>query len=75
MKNRILTFIIGALVGSIITCGGFLIYSKSMNKNVDFNRRIPMQQKMLSGDMRPFDGENPPFNENFGGEFDRQLNR
>jgi len=33
MKNRILTFIIGVLVGAIITTAGFLIYSKSINKN------------------------------------------
>lgn len=33
MRNRILTFIIGILVGAIITTAGFLIYSKSINKN------------------------------------------
>ena len=33
MKNRILTFIIGILVGAIITTSGFLIYNKSINKN------------------------------------------
>ena len=33
MKNRIFTFIIGVLVGAIITTVGFLIYSKSINKN------------------------------------------
>ena len=33
MKNRILTFIIGVLVGAILVTTGFLIYSKSMNKN------------------------------------------
>lgn len=32
MKNRILTFIIGILVGAIIATAGFLIYSKSINK-------------------------------------------
>ena len=31
MKNRILTLIIGILVGSIITTAGFLIYNKSIN--------------------------------------------
>ena len=30
MKNRILAFIIGILVGTIITTAGFLIYSKSI---------------------------------------------
>ena len=33
MKNRILTFIIGILVGAIITTTGFLIYNKSINNN------------------------------------------
>ena len=33
MKNRIFTFIIGVLVGAIITTVGFLIYSNSINKN------------------------------------------
>jgi len=33
MRNRILTFIIGILVGALITTAGFLIYSKSINKN------------------------------------------
>lgn len=33
MKNRILTFIIGILVGAIITTAGFLIYNKSINNN------------------------------------------
>ena len=33
MKNRILTFIIGILVGAIITTTGFLVYSKSINNN------------------------------------------
>ena len=33
MKNRILTFIIGILVGAILATAGFFIYSKSINKN------------------------------------------
>ena len=33
MKNRILTFIIGVLVGAILATAGFLIYSKTINKN------------------------------------------
>ena len=43
MKNRILTFIIGLLVGAIITTIGFLIYSKTMNKRMDFDKRIPFE--------------------------------
>ena len=33
MKNRILAFIIGILVGAIIATTGFLIYNKSINNN------------------------------------------
>ena len=33
MKNRILTFIIGILVGAILATAGFFIYSKTINKN------------------------------------------
>jgi len=33
MKNRILTFIIGMLVGAILSTAGFLVYSKSINVN------------------------------------------
>jgi len=43
MKNRILTFIIGLLVGAIITTAGFLIYSKSTNKNQ--NEKMPFDNK------------------------------
>ena len=55
MKNRILTFAIGILVGSIIATTGFLIYSKSVNKN----ERTSM---MPNGQMQPPDwntGERP----------------
>ena len=33
MKNRILTFIIGILVGAIMATSGFLIYNKSIDNN------------------------------------------
>ena len=44
MKNRILTFIIGILVGAIIATTGFLIYSKTMNKNINLNERMPFEK-------------------------------
>lgn len=50
MKNRILTFIIGILVGSIITTAGFLIYNRTINKNINPNERFPMGQ---NGQMQP----------------------
>ena len=54
MKNRILTFIIGILVGAIFATAGFLIYSKTMNKNINPNERIPMEQ---NGQMQRPNGE------------------
>jgi len=41
MKNRILTFIIGMLVGAILTTTGFLMYSKGLNKNS--NGKLPVE--------------------------------
>lgn len=54
MKNKIITFIIGMLVGAIIATGGFFIYQK-MNH----------PKGMLNGDrqermMERGDGETPP---------------
>ena len=42
MKDKILTFIIGVLVGAIITTLGFLIYNKVVVKN-NFNQPEMMQ--------------------------------
>ena len=39
MKNRILTLIIGVLIGAILATSGFLIYSKSINKKQ--NEKMP----------------------------------
>ena len=60
MKNRILTFIIGFLVGSIITTAGFLIYNKSINNNS--NGKMPFEK---NGQMQRHDvnmGEPPEKN-------------
>ena len=46
MKNRILTFIIGILIGAIITTLGFIILNKPINNNEQFNKFPP------NGEMR-----------------------
>lgn len=58
MKNKIFTFIIGILVGAIVTTAGFLIYSKSINKN----QNEMMKPFENNGQMqRPeWNMENPP---------------
>ena len=54
MKNKILPFVIGILVGAIITTAGFLIYEKTKANN-----RIPNRER--AGEMMNHgDGENPP---------------
>ena len=70
MKNRILTFIIGILVGSIITTTGFLIYIKTVNKNMNPNERMPMEQ---NGQLQRPNGEigEPP--EKPQGDFKPQI--
>ncbi|MBO5476874.1 MAG: CvpA family protein [Clostridia bacterium] len=69
MKDKILTFVIGVLVGAIITTLGFYIYQKVNNNKVP---------QMLNGDrqmneqmMRPRDGEAPP---EMPSEFNNQFN-
>ena len=54
MNNKILIFIIGFLVGAIITASGLLIYEK-LNSN---NNQMPNGEKMQMME-RP-DGETPP---------------
>ena len=64
MKDKILVFIIGLLVGAIITALGFLIYEK-INKNTN---------KMLNGErmqmMERPDGETPLEKPNEMGNYD-----
>ena len=54
MKNKILTFIIGVLVGAIITTTGFLIYEKVNNNSNSMPRGERPQ--MMEGE----NGETPP---------------
>ena len=59
MKNKILTFIIGVLVGAIIATTGFLIYNKLTTK--DSNQPEMMQMNGNGQMMQPSgDMEEPP---------------
>lgn len=53
MKNKIVTFIIGMLVGAIIATGGFFIYQK-------INHPKGMQGDRPDRMMERRDGETPP---------------
>ena len=54
MKEKILPFVIGILIGAIITTAGFLIYEKT-----NTNNRMPNRER--AGEMmNRGDRENPP---------------
>ena len=54
MKNKIITFIIGMLVGAIIATGGFFIYQKMSHPKGMPNGDRP--ERMMNRE----DGEEPP---------------
>ena len=54
MKDKILIFIIGLLVGAVITASGFVIYEK-INKDTN---QITSEERMQM--MERLDGETPP---------------
>ena len=55
MKNQILTFIIGVLVGAIIATVGFYFYSKHTTTNQEFTRGGRQEMFDQDGEFR-----NPP---------------
>ena len=59
MKDKILTLIIGVLIGAILTAGGFLIYNsvKGNPSNNEMNQR-PMMNKGERPEI-PNGGQNP----------------
>ncbi len=67
MKNKILPFVIGVLIGAIIATAGFLIYEKT-----NTNNKIPNRER--TGEMmNRGDGEIPPDRPN--GEEGMKSNR
>lgn len=60
MKNKILTFIIGFLVGAIVATAGFLIYNKIIGNNLNEFGMMPMEGNGQMGN--PLNGgmEEPP---------------
>ena len=45
MKDKALTFVIGLLVGIILSTIGFVIYNNLANKNADFNTSFEVHKK------------------------------
>lgn len=60
MKNKILTFIIGLLVGAIIATAGFLIYSKTVANNSNQPEMMQMNGNGQMGGQQPGSMEEPP---------------
>ena len=58
MKNNILIFIIGFLVGAIIATGGFLIYGKTKSENNRSPEKNMPQMMERNGDRKNM--QNPP---------------
>lgn len=60
MKERILTFIIGILVGAIIATTGFLIYSKTVANNSKQQEIMQMDGNRQMGGQQSGNMEQPP---------------
>lgn len=74
MKNGVLTFITGLLVGAIIATGGFLLYSKNTKNeaeqiNINMVQRDKMERIKRSSDANSTDFDDlPEIPENMDGE-------
>jgi hypothetical protein len=69
MKGKVLTLIIGILIGAIITTAGFLIYNKTVAKNSNQPDMMQMDGKGQMGDPSNGDGKtmgDPPSGDNNG---------
>lgn len=60
MKEKILPFIIGLLVGAIIATAGFLIYSKTVAGNSNQTGMMEMNGNGQMGGQQPGNMEEPP---------------
>ena len=60
MKGKILTFIIGLLVGAIIATAGFLIYSKTVANNTTQPEMMQMNGKGQMGGQQQGNMGEPP---------------
>ena len=59
MKNKIIIFIIGVLIGTVITMFGFSIYNKNVLRNRQQPPMMGEQGKMPMGEKRPDGNFNP----------------
>lgn len=50
MKNKLVPFLIGLLIGAIVTAAGFLIYMKVNANNTRSENRVEMRGKFENGE-------------------------
>ncbi len=67
MKDKILLFIIGVLVGALISTGGFLIYTNVTKSDTCTNQPMQMRDENGFGRMRN-NGERPEMPNGENGE-------
>lgn len=60
MKEKILTFIIGLLIGAVITTLGFLIYNKTVANNSNQPEMMQMKENEQKEGQQPGSMEQPP---------------
>ncbi len=68
MKEKIVIFVIGLLVGAVLSTGAFLVFSKTSKCNMDKNRQMQMKiddnRRMQNGNKRNMPQNNIPNNPN-----------
>ena len=60
MKEKIIIFIIGLLVGSVLTTGCFFVYTKTQTNNFDNNGAMQMRGGMNPPEKPDGENSNPP---------------
>lgn len=60
MKDKILTFLIGVLVGAIIATTGFLIYNKTVGNNSNKPEMMPTNGNGQMGEQKSGSMKQPP---------------
>ena len=56
MKEKILVFVIGVLLGAIVTATGFLIYTKINGNKVQLNPNVNGPMQIMQDGFKEFDG-------------------
>ena len=74
MKEKVLIFIVGLLVGIIISAGGFFIYTKISKTNQRNNRMNMEPPQMMQDENMDFKGKPEDFNNKQQESSDEKIN-